>query len=230
MTTTRTARFNAPLVALLGAITTVPAAYAADSVSISLTSLRIQNALNQSRSSSPATIDPAFKYSVAFSEDTAVRGSGGLLGILYSQPVPLADLLETFSPGSSAALSSVVLNPSGTHPVSSEPTIVTGAANGATITLTLQSVIDVTNVASFTISNVTLTPTLVGSLVFTSGSVTISRGCIGDFNDDGGVDGADVEAFYTAWAAAETNADTNGDGGVDGGDVEAFFARWQTGC
>ncbi len=212
------------------ALALAPLAHAADSVSIDLTSLRIQNGLNQSRSSAPTTIDPAFKYSVTFSENTMVRGSGGLLGILYGQPVLLSVFLETFSPGSSASLNSVVLNPPGTHPVSSEPTVITGTSSGVTITLTLQSVIDVNNVASFSITNVTLAPSLVGSLVFTQGTLSIARGCIGDFNDDGGVDGADVEAFYIAWAAADPSADTNGDGGIDGGDVEAFFARWQSGC
>ena len=50
-----------------------------------------------------------------------------------------------------------------------------------------------------------------------------------DFNLDGGVDGADVEAFFTAWERAETLADFNIDGGVDGADVEAFFVAWEQG-
>ncbi len=54
--------------------------------------------------------------------------------------------------------------------------------------------------------------------------------CTADFNEDGGIDGADVEAFYAAWEAAEENADVNFDGGVDGADVEAFFAAWESGA
>lgn len=50
-----------------------------------------------------------------------------------------------------------------------------------------------------------------------------------DFNEDGGVDGADVEAFFQAWEAAEERADVNRDGGVDGADVEAFFQAWEAG-
>lgn len=50
-----------------------------------------------------------------------------------------------------------------------------------------------------------------------------------DFNLDGGVDGSDVEAFFTAWEAADTIADFNIDGGVDGADVEAFFLAWEQG-
>jgi hypothetical protein len=53
--------------------------------------------------------------------------------------------------------------------------------------------------------------------------------CSTDFNQDGGVDGSDVEAFFLAWAVSEPSADVNVDGGVDGADVEWFFVRWQAG-
>lgn len=53
--------------------------------------------------------------------------------------------------------------------------------------------------------------------------------CAADFNADGGVDGADVEAFFAAWTAAEAPADVNLDGGIDGADVEAFFIVWTAG-
>jgi hypothetical protein len=53
--------------------------------------------------------------------------------------------------------------------------------------------------------------------------------CAADFNCDGGIDGSDVEAFFIAWAASETNADVNEDGGVDGADVESFFTAWISG-
>ncbi|MEY3232549.1 MAG: hypothetical protein RL689_2638 [Planctomycetota bacterium] len=53
--------------------------------------------------------------------------------------------------------------------------------------------------------------------------------CIGDFNQDGGIDGGDVEAFFTAWAAGTGSADVNQDGGVDGSDVETFFSAWENG-
>ncbi|MBL9000501.1 MAG: hypothetical protein JNK25_05130 [Phycisphaerae bacterium] len=54
-------------------------------------------------------------------------------------------------------------------------------------------------------------------------------GCPADYNGDGGVDGGDVEAFFTQWEASEGCSDTNQDGGVDGGDVEAFFTAWEAG-
>jgi hypothetical protein len=53
--------------------------------------------------------------------------------------------------------------------------------------------------------------------------------CPADFNMDGGVDGADVEAFFDAWSTGESAGDVNRDGGVDGADVEYFFARWEAG-
>jgi len=53
--------------------------------------------------------------------------------------------------------------------------------------------------------------------------------CPADFNEDGGVDGSDIEAFFTAWEAGDACGDTNLDGGVDGGDIEAFFVVWEAG-
>ena len=53
--------------------------------------------------------------------------------------------------------------------------------------------------------------------------------CIADFNGDGGVDGADVQAFFETWEAGATCGDANGDGGVDGGDVERFMLAWEAG-
>ena len=53
--------------------------------------------------------------------------------------------------------------------------------------------------------------------------------CSADFNADGGVDGADIEAFFVAFAIGEPEADVNADGGVDGGDVESFFVVWEAG-
>lgn len=60
-------------------------------------------------------------------------------------------------------------------------------------------------------------------------SVASECGCPADFNGDGGVDGADVEAFYAAWEAGHPAADVNSDGGVDGADVETFYAAWEAG-
>jgi hypothetical protein len=53
--------------------------------------------------------------------------------------------------------------------------------------------------------------------------------CPADYNMDGGVDGADVQAFFNDWETGLSNADVNLDGGVDGGDVETFFVAWEAG-
>jgi hypothetical protein len=56
-----------------------------------------------------------------------------------------------------------------------------------------------------------------------------SPACPADFNQDGGVDGADVDAFFSAWETGDSIADVNADGGVDGTDVSAFFIAWEAG-
>ncbi len=53
--------------------------------------------------------------------------------------------------------------------------------------------------------------------------------CPADLNQDGGVDGSDVAAFFDRWELGNCDADINQDGGVDGADVDAFFEAWETG-
>jgi hypothetical protein len=55
-------------------------------------------------------------------------------------------------------------------------------------------------------------------------------GCIGDHNQDGGIDGSDVTEFFRDWSEGNVAADVNQDGGVDGTDVDVFFAAWSAGC
>jgi beta-glucanase (GH16 family) len=53
--------------------------------------------------------------------------------------------------------------------------------------------------------------------------------CIADFNQDGGIDGSDVGAFFDSWEAGNSDADVNQDGGIDGADVASFFVAWESG-
>ena len=53
--------------------------------------------------------------------------------------------------------------------------------------------------------------------------------CPADYNLDGGIDGADVEAFFSDWEGGTGCGDTNQDGGIDGADVEFFFNAWENG-
>ena len=55
-------------------------------------------------------------------------------------------------------------------------------------------------------------------------------GCPSDINQDGGVDGSDIESFFTFWEIGAAEGDFNQDGGVDGSDVETFFTAWESGC
>ncbi|MBS0197742.1 MAG: hypothetical protein JSR77_13385 [Planctomycetes bacterium] len=61
------------------------------------------------------------------------------------------------------------------------------------------------------------------------GAAAAAAPCPADFNQDGGIDGADVQAFFAAWETGDPAADVNQDGGVDGTDVEVFFAAWESG-
>ncbi len=67
----------------------------------------------------------------------------------------------------------------------------------------------------------------------TSGGATLTicacLDCPADFNQDGGVDGTDVSAFFDRWEIGQCDADVNADGGVDGTDVSVFFAAWEAG-
>ncbi len=67
-----------------------------------------------------------------------------------------------------------------------------------------------------------------GAIVSRIASVGVGP-CSADFNQDGGVDGADIEAFFTAWVSGDSAADVNQDGGVDGSDVESFIVPWSNG-
>ena len=53
--------------------------------------------------------------------------------------------------------------------------------------------------------------------------------CAADFNNDGGIDGSDVGAFFDAWENGTPCGDVNQDGGIDGNDVEFFFGVWEQG-
>ncbi len=53
--------------------------------------------------------------------------------------------------------------------------------------------------------------------------------CPADYDLSGGVDGSDVEAFFTDWSNSAPCADTNLDGGIDGSDIETFFRAWENG-
>lgn len=54
-------------------------------------------------------------------------------------------------------------------------------------------------------------------------------GCAADFDEDGGVTGSDIGAFFIAYEQGLDCADVDANGGVDGGDLAAFFEVFEAG-
>ncbi|MBL9032887.1 MAG: hypothetical protein JNM80_14420 [Phycisphaerae bacterium] len=168
-------RNRATLAAVL-AVTS--SALAQQSVTIDLTDVRLQNGLAQMRSSSPNPISPAYRYTYAITGNAV--GSGVILGALFPTPTPLAQIFETLQPGSSAFLNGTAENCPGTHPVTLANEALAGSQVllGITVNFAANLVtgIDAGNFATFSLTNVVLTPSaLVGSLRITTGSAVITR-------------------------------------------------------
>lgn len=53
--------------------------------------------------------------------------------------------------------------------------------------------------------------------------------CPADYDQNGGVDGADLAAFFTEYEAGEACADVDQNGGVDGSDLAFFFLAYEAG-
>jgi hypothetical protein len=66
-------------------------------------------------------------------------------------------------------------------------------------------------------------------LEYFTNRVVLRTVCYADVNNDGGIDGSDVQAFFELWEAGDPVSDLNNDGGIDGADVETFFAYWEGG-
>ena len=209
-------------------------AWADDQAVINLTGLKIKNATNQTKSSSPDTIDAGPRY--AYVVDGMVKGDSGLLAALYPSPTPLATVLESFQPGASEALAGAVNNLAATHPVVllnqtfSGSTVVLGVA--VTFSAHFSVGIDAANNAYFSLTSVVIDPSLiVGSMTFTSGTATIRRvACAADINCDGFVNGDDFDLFATWFDTASPRGDFNRDGFVNGDDYDLFAEAFEAGC
>jgi subtilisin-like proprotein convertase family protein len=105
------------------------------------------------------------------------------------------------------------------------PTLALNAFDGSpiagtwTLTITDNAGADIGTIDNFSIGNVSVTNNCSGNCPT----------CAADYNQDGGVDGGDIQSFFTEWSAGVNCADVNLDGGVDGGDIQSFFLVWQTG-
>lgn len=54
--------------------------------------------------------------------------------------------------------------------------------------------------------------------------------CLADFDQDGGVTGSDISAFFVDFEQGASSADLDQDGGVTAGDIAVFFERFEAGC
>lgn len=53
--------------------------------------------------------------------------------------------------------------------------------------------------------------------------------CVADFDQDGGVTGGDIGAFFVRFEEGSFCADVDMDGGITGGDIAAFFMKFESG-
>lgn len=75
----------------------------------------------------------------------------------------------------------------------------------------------------------TLSPTGGFRINYLPTSIQLEYYCYADANEDGGIDGSDIQTFFGLWELSDPTADLNNDGGVDGADLELFFTSWESG-
>jgi hypothetical protein len=231
---------------LLAALT-LPAIIAApalgqETVSISLNGATIANGQNIVRSSAPNTISPSNRYTYVVSGTVQGTPLFSALGLLFASPTPLAQVLEQLSPGSSAALSGTIDNCSGTHPAIGAPVTQSGTSvvGGITVTfgLTLQTGINADNTASFSMTNITVSPSSIGGLRFTAGSVVLTRApfCAADCDASGSLSPADFTCFLAKYRAGDPAAncdctlDATGLPTLSPADFTCYLGKYRQGC
>lgn len=83
---------------------------------------------------------------------------------------------------------------------------------------------------NFTVErNEIVTPMILEYQTITLAVLSPCPSCAADFDQDGGVTGADVAAFFVEYETGSTCADVDQDGGITGSDVAAFFTRYEAG-
>lgn len=218
-----------------------PAAIAQQQVSINLAGVQFRNATNQFRSSAPATISPAYRYHYVV--DGMVHGVGGALGLLFPTSTPLATAMDTLSPGSSASLTGDGNNCSGALPYGVPPTTTTGSRVifGVTVNyeFTITMGFDAGGVASFSITNVTLSPAaLTGYVLWDSGTATLTRVYVCPANCDASTTSPvlnvqDFSCFLNRFASGDTSANCDCSTVapiLNIQDFSCFINRFATGC
>lgn len=180
---------------------------------------------------------------------TSVAGAGGATPVMIAQSPPMVGNLEfrigldRARPGVTARLAYSTNPPVNGRivPQSFLTTVVTdgtGPANGSTTFHWPLTAFNATGGTVVYVQWFISDPAAPGGesrsqaarIPFFCGSYGCPTACPADINQDGGVDGDDVAAFFTGWESGAALGDFNQDGGVDGSDVGAFFFAWESGC
>ena len=83
---------------------------------------------------------------------------------------------------------------------------------------------------NFTVErNEIITPMILAYQTITISLLPSCPTCAADYDQDGGVTGGDIGAFFNDFEQGLACADVDEDGGVTGGDVAAFFAVYEAG-
>lgn len=223
---------------VLASLAALPCAEAGqNSASINLAGLQIRNGVNQTRSSAPDVVGAAYIY------DTVVTGTahgvGGALQSLFPNPTPIEEIIETLTGAPVSGLSGSAANPSGALPFVIPPFTQSGQQVIGIITvtyaLTLTTSIDAAGVCSFSITDVTLTPSfLVGYLEFDTGAATVTRVCPGDTNRDNLVNFTDLNQILSEFGLVGDPltfaGDVNADGSVSFADLNIVLSGFGGGC
>lgn len=227
------------MVCVAGAAVASSALGGAGMASIALAGLQIRHGVSQSRSSAPDTVGPAYFYDT--SVDGMARGVGGVLGALFPNPTPIGTIISQLTGQPAPSLSGRAVNTSGALPFTVPPITESGSTVvlGITVTyaMTLTTSIDAGGVASFSITGVTLSPSLlVGYLEFTSGAATVARVCPGDTNGDNSVSFADLNQVLSEFGQSSLPGDpllagdVNGDGQVNFADLNIVLSGFGGAC
>lgn len=83
---------------------------------------------------------------------------------------------------------------------------------------------------NFTVErNENITPMILAYETITISVLPSCPACAADYDEDGGVTGADLAAFFADYESGDACADVDADGGVTGGDLAFFFAAFEAG-
>ena len=143
------------LVVVLGGCVLSAAAQAQPSVTVDFTGASISSLSTNPSDlvrTSAGTIDAAGGYQFVF--NPTVHTTGLLGGLLFPNPTPLGDVLNSFVPGQQRILRGAVRNPGAGVPVTLDTEIVAGTFSGLSISLTFDQKVLATRQGQAAIRNI----------------------------------------------------------------------------